>query len=163
VGKITPPAPLDPSHEITAFDCGKPALTDWLRVHAAKNEGRGSRTYVVCEGKRVIGYYALAAGAVERARAPSNLARNTPDPIPVFVLGRLAVDQSFHGKRIGEGLLRDALKRCLGASREIGARAVLVHALDDEAVGFYLSYGFKPFPTEARTLYLPMSQIVAAL
>ena len=86
-----------------------------------------------------------------------------PDPIPVFVLGRLAVDRTCWGKRIGEGLLKDALKRALGASKEIGARAVLVHAIDDEAVGFYLQYKFKPFPADARTLYLPMSHIAAAL
>jgi len=161
--EITPPAPFNATHDVSAFDCGKPALTDWLRVQALRNEGKASRTYVVCSGNRVIGYYALAAGAVERVRASTNLARNTPDPIPVLVLGRLAVDQAFHGRRIGEGLLRDALRRCLNASREIGARAVLVHALDDDAAGFYLSYGFKAFPAEARTLYLLMSQILAAL
>jgi len=86
-----------------------------------------------------------------------------PDPVPVFVLGRLAVDRTCAGRRIGEGLLKDALKRALAASREIGARAVLVHAIDDDAVGFYLQYKFKPFPTDAKTLYLPMSHIIAAL
>jgi len=161
--EITPPAPFNATHDVSAFDCGKPALTDWLRVQALRNEGKASRTYVVCSGNRVIGYYALAAGAVERVRAPSNLARNMPEPIPVFVLGRLAVDSAFHGQRIGEGLLKDALKRCLNASREIGARAILVHALDDNAVGFYLSYGFKVFSVGTRILYILMSQILVAL
>jgi GNAT superfamily N-acetyltransferase len=161
--KITPPAPLEHTHDVSNFDCGKPPLTDWLRSQALKNEGKGSRTYVVCVGRVVIGYYALAAGAVERDRAPSNIARNMPDPIPIFVLGRLGVDRAYHGKRIGEGLLKDALKRALNASREVGARAVLVHAIDEEAVGFYLQYKFKPFPTDARTLYLPLSHIAAAL
>ena len=160
---MTPPAALDPSQDTSVFDCNKPPLTDWLRLQAIKNEGKGSRTYVVCDGKRVIGYYAIAAGAVERARAPSNIARNMPDPVPVLVIGRLAVDRTYWGKRIGEGLLKDALKRALQASREIGARAVLVHAIDDDAVGFYLQYKFKPFPTDARTLYLPIAHIVAVL
>ncbi len=160
---LVPPAALNPSHDVSTFDCGKPPLTEWLRIHATKNEGKGSRTYVVCDGARVVGYYALAAGAVERDRAPSNIARNMPDPVPVFVIGRLAVDRAFSGKRIGVGLLKDALKRAVSASREIGARAVLVHAVDDEAVGFYLQYKFKPFPTDARTLYLPIDHIVSAL
>lgn len=160
---IAPPAALDPSHDTSVFDCNKPPLTDWLRFQAIKNEGKGSRTYVVCEGKRVIGYYAIAAGAVERDRAAPNISRNMPDPIPVFVIGRLAVDRTYWGKGVGEGLLKDALKRALNASREIGARAVLVHAIDDDAAGFYLQYKFKPFPTDARTLYLPIAHIVAAL
>ncbi len=161
--KIAPPAPLDQTHDISKFDCGKAPLTDWLRNQALKNEGRGSRTYVVSVGRTVIGYYALAAGAVERDRAPSNIARNMPDPIPIFVLARLAVDRGYHGQRIGEGLLKDALKRALGASVEIGARALVVHAVDDEAVNFYVQYKFKPFPTDARTLYLPLVHIAAAL
>lgn len=161
---MTAPAPLAPAHEVSAFDCGKPALTEWLRFKALKNEGRGgSRTYVVCEGRRVVGFYALVAGAVARERAPMNLARNMPDPIPVLLLGRLAVDNRCQGRGIGAGLLKDALLRCLNASREIGARAVLVHALDDDAAAFYLQYKFKPFPGEPRTLYLPVSHIVAAL
>ena len=86
-----------------------------------------------------------------------------PDPIPVFVLARLAVDRAFHGRGLGSGLLGDALRRALGASREIGAHAVLVHAIDDQAVRFYLQYGFRPFPTDTRTLYLPLSHVAASL
>jgi GNAT superfamily N-acetyltransferase len=161
---MAPPTALDLSkHDVSDFDCGKPPLTDWLRNMAAKNEGRGSRTYVACAGSRVIAYYALAAGHVERDRAPTNLSRNMPDPIPVFVLGRLAVDKNYSGKKIGSGMLKDALKRALNASTEIGARALIVHAVDDEAVAFYLQYKFKPFPTDSRTLYLPLSHIAAAL
>ncbi|MGH6872195.1 MAG: GNAT family N-acetyltransferase [Rhizomicrobium sp.] len=163
MGEITAPTALDASHDVSEFDCGKAVLTDWLRDKAATSEGRGARTFVVCVGKRVVGYYALAAGHVERDRAPSNIARNMPDPVPVFVLGRLAVDKAFHGNRIGAGLLKDALKRALSASRDIGARALLVHAVDDEAVAFYLQYKFRPFPTDARTLYLPLSHVMAAL
>jgi GNAT superfamily N-acetyltransferase len=161
---IVRPVPLTATHELQNFDCGKPSLTDWLHIHALKNEGKGSRTFVTCSGpRRVIGYYALAAGAVERARSPGRIARNMPDPIPVFVLARLAVDRAFHGRGLGSGLLGDALRRALGASREIGAHAVLVHAIDDQAVRFYLQYGFRPFPTDTRTLYLPLSHVAASL
>ena len=162
-GPLRAPAPLGPDCDVSDFDCGKQALTDWLKFQAAKNEGRGSRTYVTHESRKVVGYYALAAGAIERGRAPSKLARNMPDPIPVLVLGRLAVDRRHAGKGLGAALLKDALKRALNASREIGARAVLVHAIDAEAVGFYRQYGFKPFPTGSRTLYLVMAEIAAAL
>ena len=163
VPPVSAPAALAAVHVTDRFDCGKAPLNDWLRSQAAKSEGRGARTYVVCEGSGVIGYYALAAGAVERNTAPRNIARNMPDPIPVIVLGRLAVDRGFHGRGIGAGLLKDALKRALNAAREIGARAVVVHAIDDEAKGFYLQYKFKAFPTDPRTLFMPIDHIVAAL
>ena len=160
---LSPPVAISSTHDVTVFDCGKLPLTDWLRYQALKNEGRGSRTYVVCATSRVVAYYALAAGAVERDRAPPNLARNMPKSIPVIVLARLAVDKAYQRRRIGGAILRDALKRALNASREVGARAVLVHAIDDEAVGFYRQYGFRPFPTDGCTLFMPMSHITAAL
>jgi GNAT superfamily N-acetyltransferase len=164
VGEITPPQALRETHDVSAFDCGKSALTDWIRHTAKKSEARGARTFVVCEAKtRVIGYYALAAGAVERARAPSNLSRNMPDPIPVIVLARLAVDQSWSGKGIGGGLLKDALKRALAVSQNVGARAMLVHAIDDDAAAFYRQYGFRPFPSELRSLFLPLEQVAAGI
>ncbi|HYS45861.1 MAG TPA: GNAT family N-acetyltransferase [Rhizomicrobium sp.] len=163
MGEVTAPEALDPSHDLAGFDCGKRALTDWLRHRALKNEARGSRTFVVCRARRVLGYYALAAGAVVRDRAPAGISRNMPDPVPVIVLARLAVDRTMQGQRIGEGLLKDALKRALAASREIGARAVLVHALDGDAANFYLQYGFRLFPADARTLYLAMEHIAAAI
>ena len=162
-GGYDPPVPLNASHDVSGFDCGKDPLTDWLRLQAAKNEGKGSRTYVVAIAQHVVAYYALAAGGVKREHAPSAIARNMPDPIPVIVLGRLAVDRAHHGKRLGGALLQDAVRRSVGAWREIGARALIVHAIDDEAIGFYMQYGFKPFPTDARTLYLSLTQIGAAL
>ncbi|MBN9533332.1 MAG: GNAT family N-acetyltransferase [Alphaproteobacteria bacterium] len=160
---LTAPAPLDAGHEIADFDCGKPALNDWLYSRAGKAEGLSARTYVVCLEKRVVGYYALAAGAVQRTHAPSRLSRNMPDPIPVFVLARLAVDRNYSGRNIGSGLLKDGLKRALQASNAIGARAVLVHAIDEDAARFYLQYGFMPFQRERNTLFLPIRQIAAAL
>ncbi len=163
MGELTHPAPVDASHDSSAFDSGQETLDLWLRHQALRNEGRGSRTFVVCRDRRVVGYYALAAGQVERARAPSGIARNMPDPIPVFVLGRLAVDRGAQGQGLGKALLKDALRRSLHASREIGARAVIVHAIDGAAVSFYLQYGFKAFPSEARTLHLPIHRILDAL
>lgn len=164
VSGFSAPAPLTATHDIAQFDCGRAVLNEWLRTRALKNEGRGgSRTYVVCEGCRVVAYYAVAAGAVSRERAPTSLARNRPDPLPVLLIGRLAVDAQHQRMRLGAALLKDALQRCLNASREIGATAILVHALDDEAAAFYAQYGFKPFPAEPRTLYLPMAWVAKML
>ncbi|GAA0556703.1 GNAT family N-acetyltransferase [Rhizomicrobium electricum] len=161
---LSGPAPLTAAHYLGAFDCGRPVLNEWLRTRALKNEGRGgSRTYVVCTENQVAAFYAVAAGAVTRERAPSALARNMPDPLPVLIIGRLAVDTRYQRMRLGAALLKDALLRCLNASREIGATAVLVHALDDEAAAFYAQYGFKPFPQEPRTLYLPMAWVAKGL
>lgn len=162
MGEITPPAPLREDHNVSTFDCGKPPLTDWLRHKAKKSEARGARTFVVCE-LRVIGYYALAAGAVERARSPSSLSRNMPDPVPVIILARLAVDRAWSRKGIGSGLLKDALRRALAVSKDIGARAMLVHAIDGDAVAFYRQYGFRLFASDARTLFLPLEHAAALI
>lgn len=167
IDRITVPAPLAGSHDLSRFNCGKDALNDWLRLRAAASEGRSSRCYVVCTGPVVVGYYSLSTGAVSHAgtqgRAPRPLRTNLPDPTPVMVLGRLAVDKNFHGHGIGKGLLKDALQRALAASHLIGARALIVHALDDAAVAFYAAFGFKPFPGEPRTLFLPMKAIRRAV
>jgi GNAT superfamily N-acetyltransferase len=167
INRLTAPAPLAGTHDLSHFDCGKGALNDWLRLRAAASEGRSSRCYVVCNGAVVVGYYSLSAGAVmhtaAQTRAPRTLRANLPDPTPVMVLGRLAVDKNFHGRGIGKGLLKDALQRTLAASHLIGARALIVHALDDAAVPFYVDFGFKPFPGEPRTLFLPMEAIGRAV
>ncbi len=164
MGEITPPQALQATHDVSAFDCGKDALTGWIRHTAKKSEARGARTFVVCAAKnRVIGYYALAAGAVDRVRSPSALSRNMPDPIPVIVLARLAVDKEWSGKGIGAGLLKDALRRALAVSQNVGARAMLLHAIDDEAAAFYRQYGFKPFASEPRTLFLPLEHAAAVI
>jgi len=128
-----------------------------------KNEGRSSRCFVVCEDNSVVGYYCTAAGAVERGKLPKKFQRNLPESVPVVIIGRLAVDKRKQGKGIGPGLLKDALLRILNASREVGARAVLVHAIDNDVVPFYRNYGFLSFPTEARTLFLPLETIANGL
>jgi GNAT superfamily N-acetyltransferase len=158
------PKLLDDSHELEPFDCGAPSLDHWLKRRARGNQASGaSRIYVVCRGDVVVGYYALAAGAVERDEAPSKVRRNMPTPVPVIVLGRLAVTRGEQGNGIGAALLRDALLRVLNASKEIGAAAVLVHALNDRAKTFYLDHGFIESPIEPLVLMLRIKDIAAAL
>ena len=160
-GRISKPAVLKDGHSLGSFDCGRPELTDWFKddaLKAMKNDT--ARTYVVCRGtKRVIAYYSLAAGAVDRAACPGRLARNTPIQIPVVLLARLAVNADEQGKGLGRALLADAFRRTVQAARVIGARAMLVHALDASAVSFYESLGFKPLKFDSRTLYLPLKTI----
>lgn len=163
---LTCPSPIQTSHDFVNFDCGKPPLTDWLKTLAMKQEGRSARTYVVCSGSAgltVVGYYAIATGGIERSRAIRPLRRNMPDPLPVMVLGRLAVDKEFQNHGIGGGLLRDALRRTVQAAAMVGVAALIVHALDDDALAFYIKYGFVAFPQGSRTLFMPVQTIEAAL
>jgi predicted N-acetyltransferase YhbS len=161
--RLSAPEPLGDHHDLGGFDCGKPPLNDWLRRHALRNEGRASRTFVVCEGNVVVGYYALAVASVESRDAPRAVRRNMPPQVPVLVLGRLAVDLGHHGRGIGAGLLKDALRRALSVAAEVGVRAILVHAIDAEAVPFYTRYGFRAFPEGSLTFFLPMEEMAAAL
>lgn len=147
--EISAPERLSAHHEVAEFDSGEPVLDDRLRRRALRNEtGGASRTYVVCAGKRVAGYYTLAAGAVAHGEAPGRIKRNMPDPIPVMLLGRLAVDQVFQGQGIGTGLLRDAVLRTIQAAEIAGIRAILVHAISLEAKRFYEKYGFAASPVD---------------
>ena len=130
--EIGAPEHLTPQHDLEAFDSGVAALDDWLKRHALANEqAGGSRTYVVCARGRVIGYYALATGGVAQAVATGRVRRNMPDPVPVIVLGRLAVDRAYQGRGLGVGLLRDAILRSLQAAELGGIRAILVHAISE--------------------------------
>ncbi|MCW2276117.1 GNAT superfamily N-acetyltransferase [Rhodoblastus acidophilus] len=150
-------------HDLSSFDCGEPALNDWLRERALKNESRFSRTYVVCDGRRVVAYFCIAAGAVERAAAPGKVRRNAPETIPVSVIGRLAVSRDHAGKGLGSAILSDALRRIALASQSIGIGAVMVHAKDEKAKRFYLRCAeFIEYPDDSRTLFLPIETIVAA-
>ena len=140
----------------SGFDCGEPALNDWLRHRALKNESRFSRTYVVCEGNRVVAYFCISAGAVERAAAPGKMRRNAPDTIPVSVIGRLAVSRDHAGKGLGADILSDALRRIAVASQSIGIGAVMVHAKDDAAKRFYMRCAeFIEYPADSRTCFFP--------
>jgi GNAT superfamily N-acetyltransferase len=162
--QLRPPERLTTRHDFSDFDCGKPDLNDWLIRQARRADGRSARTYVVAVDLRVVGYYCLAAGAVIRGELPSaRLRRNLPDQVPVIVLGRLAIDLKFSSRGFGRGLLKDALLRSLNVSETVGARAVLVHAIDDGACGFYRKFGFLPFPMNPLTLVLPLETVKEAL
>jgi GNAT superfamily N-acetyltransferase len=154
---------LTAAHDLSRFDCGEPALNDWLKYRALKNESRFSRTYVVCRGNQVVAYFCISAGAVERVVAPGKVRRNAPDIIPVSVIGRLAVSRDHAGRGLGADLLADALRRIAVASQSIGIGAVLVHAKDDTARRFYMRCAeFIEYPADSRTLFLPIETVVAA-
>jgi ribosomal protein S18 acetylase RimI-like enzyme len=160
-----PPVPLTPEHRLERFESGKQALDDWLRAHALENEDKASRTYVVTarSGEDVVAYYTLAYGSVIREEIPRKLRHGLPNPVPVMVLGRLAVDRGHGGKGLGPGLLREAMQRTAQAAEIAGLRALIVHAIDDEAVGFYAKYGFQVFPIGTRTLFLPTETLRKAI
>lgn len=161
------PTPITDAHRVDGFDCGKPSLSDWLRTHALDNEGKSSRTYVVNaqmgeDAGNVIAYYTLASGSVVRDEVPRKIRHGLPNPVPVMVLGRLAVDRRHGGNKLGKGLLREAMQRTVAASQIAGVRAIIVHAIDDDAVGFYAKYGFQQFPQGTRTMFLPIETVRAA-
>ncbi len=134
-------------------------LDDWLRRRALDNEEHGaSRTYVACQDRRVVGYYALAAGAVAHTIATGKIKRNTPDPVPVMVIGRLAVDANLQGEGIGLALLRDAVLRTVQASEIAGIRAILVHAISERAKRFYERCGFIASPIDPMTLLIGVTE-----
>ena len=161
---LRPPQPLRADYDLSRFACGAPVLDEWFKNRAVGNEGSGaSRSYVVCEGVRVLAYYSLATGSVEHMQAPGRVRRNMPDPIPVMVLGRPAVDRSVQGQGIGRGLLKDAIFRTLRAARIVGIRAILVHALDENSAAFYRNNGFLDSPIDPLTLMLPLDRARKAL
>jgi GNAT superfamily N-acetyltransferase len=152
------PIPLSPDYNLKDFNCGEPQLDGWLQRRAlATHKSGATRCFVsLDEADRLRGYYALAAGAVTRRDATTAVRRNMPDPVPVMVLARLAVDLRARGRRLGGALLRDAWQRCELVSREAGVRAMLVHALDERACGFYERYGFVRSPFHRLMLMLPL-------
>jgi hypothetical protein len=154
-----------PDHDFSGFDCGNEELNDWLKKQAVKSQGKTAQTYVVCENNVVVGYYCILAGSVEREKAPKPLKKHgTPNPIPVAIIGRLARDLSRKGTGLGEDLLSDALHRIAQASHTIGIRAVLVHAIDDNATKFWKdTASFLESPIEARTFFLPIETIIEAI
>jgi GNAT superfamily N-acetyltransferase len=161
---IGTPEHLTAAHDVSAFDSGVPDLDDWLRKRALANEETGaSRTYVVCAGGRVVGFYALASGGVAQAQAPGRVRRNMPDPVPVMMLGRLAVDRAWQGHGLGRGLLRDAVLRTLQAAEIGGIRAILVHAISEDAKRFYERYGFRDSPVDPMTLMITVADAEKAL
>lgn len=162
--KLRPPEKLNSSHQIESFDSGNSQLDDWLKHRALKNELEGaSRTYVLCAENIVIAYYCLANGALAQITATGKVRRNMPDPIPVMIIGRLAVAQQWHGMGIGRALLRDAVLRTLQAAEIAGIRAILVHAISEDAKQFYEKCGFTASPVEPMILMVKVSDAVALL
>jgi GNAT superfamily N-acetyltransferase len=157
MGEITPPEPITTAHNVESFACGVPVLDEWLKRRALKNESSGaSRTFVVCSDGQVIGYYALATGSVGHRNTPGKVRRNMPDPIPVIVLGRLAIDERWQHAGLGRSLLRDAILRTLSVSQQAGVKALLVHTLSEDAKQFYLRNGFRESPLDPMTLIISL-------
>jgi GNAT superfamily N-acetyltransferase len=158
---LTAPALLTAGHRTDAFDCGQATLNTWLKRHALANQDRGSsRTYVVCADERVVAYYAIAAGSIVHADAIGGVRRNMPEPVPVALLGRLAVDVSVQGQGIGKHLLQDAVIRVAQASDVIGMRAIVVDALDEQAKAFYERYGFVSSPISPFKLMVTIEAVL---
>lgn len=159
--KLSAPQPLLAVHRLGEFECGEPVLDEWLKRRAMNNQLTGaSRTFVVIDDEnRVCGFYALAAGAVAHQIATSSVRRNMPDPVPVMVLGRLAVDLRAQGSKLGAAMLQDAVYRAVSVSQNTGVRALLVHALNDRAKQFYKHYGFQESPQHPMTLMLRLNTL----
>lgn len=165
---ILPPERLRADHDISGFSNGKhPTLDAWLKERALVSEGLSARTYVICPAAhplRVVGYYAISTAMEERQALPSaKLRRGMPLQVPLLLIGRLALDTSVQGRGLGADLLADAVRRCCAAADIAGARAILAHAIDDDAVGFYLRHGFVQSTLGERVMLLPIETARAAL
>ena len=163
-GRVLPPERLDQHHDLSLFQNGKhPSLDDWLKRRALASEGLSARTYVICAADnpvRVVGYYAIATAMERRIVLPNaKLRQGLPDEVPLLLIGRLALDQAWHGQSLGSDLLSDALRRCLAASDIAGVRGIIVHAIDDDAIGFYRRHGFLPSPLGERVMLMPIEVV----
>lgn len=154
--RFSQPELLTSNHDTALFDCGKAPLNQFLQRYALANQANGSaRTFVTLSGAKISGYFSLAAASAEYAAAPTRISKGLArHPIPVLLLARLAVDQSAQGQGVGRSLLQSALSKYLQAAYVIGCRALMVHAIDESAIGFYQGYGFEPSPVDAAHLYL---------
>lgn len=162
--KLSAPVPLAAEHDVSAFSCGQVSLDEWLKRRALPNQKSGaSRTYVVTDGERVVAYYALASGALASSEATGKLKRNMPDPIPMAILGRLAIDRGLQGQGLGRALFRDAALRVLAAAETIGIRGMIVHAISDEAAAFYSALGLEASPQEPRTMLITLAELETSL
>lgn len=158
---LSSPTLLTAQHQLDDFVCGVDSLDDWLKKRAYANQVNGaSRTYVVTDEQKVVGYYCLASGALELKNTPSSIRRNMPDPVPVAILGRLAIDKTYQSKGIGVALLQDAVIRTAKAAEIVGIRGLLVHALSVEAKAFYEHHGFVVSPTQPMTLILSLKKLL---
>jgi len=161
---LTAPTPLSTEYEVDHFESSEFTLDEWLRKSAMKNQLSGaSRCFVLCEKKKVIGYYVLSAGAISHEFTRKSIRRNMPNPLPVLLLGRLAIDKKFHNKGLGSALLRDAMLRTVGIAADAGVFAILVHALSESAKRFYLSRGFVESPLQPMTLFMTLETVRSIL
>jgi len=157
---LTPPEPLASHHLLTDFCCGIDALDDWLKRRALNNQTSGAtRTFVTCIDNKVVGYYALASGGISNESTLGKFRRNMPNPIPVIILARLAIDSSCQGRGLGRALFRDAALRIDRAADTIGIRGIIVHAISASAKNFYLALGFNESPIEPMTLMITLSDL----
>lgn len=161
---LAPPRPLGAHCDCSGFDSGEPTLDTWLKRSALKSQtSGGARTYVITSEQAVIGYYALAVGSVTRAEATGPVRRNMPDPVPVMLLARLALDRRWQGRGLGAALLKDAALRTLQAAEIGGIRALLVHAISADAARFYRYFGFQPSPGNELTLMATLPALARSL
>jgi GNAT superfamily N-acetyltransferase len=164
VSGYSAPRPISEHDVVAEFDSGEPSLNDYLRRRTLANHVEvASRCFVTCQDGRVVGFYALASAAVERAETPGRVRRNMPDPVPVILLSRLAIDRKEQGPGLGAALLRDAITRAVAAAEIIGVRALLVHALHEQARTFYAHFDFEPSPTDPLHLLLLVKDARALL
>lgn len=155
------PEPLKDAHDVSNFDCGELSLDDWLTQKAKKSQlGNTARTFVCLdpETARVVGFVSLASGSVRREQAPGALARNAPDPIPVAVLARLAVDRRYQGNGLGSLLVVHALQQVIAAAQHVAIKAVVVNPINEDSAAFYENHGFKPMPDDDSTRYLALGE-----
>ncbi len=150
------PEPLGPQHRLEGFDCGKPALNDWLLRHARQAQGSGSaKTFVVVDDDRVAGYFSLTVGQIDTLDAPERIRKGMGQyPLPVVILARLAVSTTDQGRGIGIGLLQEAIRRTMLIAEHAGIRAMLTHPIDEDATRFYTRFGFIASPLREQQLLL---------
>ena len=161
---LTPPAPISNAHVVDGFACGEASLDAWLKRWALRNHASGaSRCFVACTDNVVVGYYSLSAGAISHEAAPKALRRNMPDPLPVLLVGRLAIDRRYHNQGLGQALLRDAMIRAVGVTKNAGVFAILLHAISEPARRFYLSRGFVESPIQPMTLMMTLETVRSIL
>jgi GNAT superfamily N-acetyltransferase len=158
--KLSLPEPISSDHLVDDFDCGELSLDHWLKKRALKNQASdASRCFVICDGRSVIGYYSLSAGGISHEAAPKAMRRNMPDPLPVLLIGRLAIDKKYHNQGLGRALLRDAMLRAVHIASDTGVFAIMVHALSEQAKRFYLSSGFVESPLQPMTLIMTLATV----
>lgn len=162
---LSAPEPITAAHDVSEFSCGKPGLDRWLRVRALSNQEKGfTAVIVVHEAQRVVGYYGLAPTAIVPGRLPRSIRTGQPpDPVPCLLLGQLATDLRWTGRRIGTGLVKHALERCVEAASLIGGRALVVNAVDEEAAAFWRRRGFVPSQDDPLVLFRSIADIAASI